>query len=66
MQSTLIELTPLAEGHFRFETTPRNLLSLQTLAFPILNNAAHMHISACDTPCSATAMLAPLVARLGD
>jgi hypothetical protein len=28
--TTLIELKPLVDGHFRFQTTQRNLLSLKT------------------------------------
>jgi hypothetical protein len=63
---TLIELTPLVDGHFRSYTTLRILLSSQTHTLPILNSAAHVYLSACDKPYSTTAMLAPLVARFGD
>ena len=42
------------------------MLSLQTHTIFILNKAAHMYLSACDTPYLTTAMLAPLVARLGN
>jgi len=41
--TTLIELTPLVDGHIRFQTTLRNLLSLQTHTRTHAHTRKHTH-----------------------